>query len=79
MSDARLAKLRWRCRRGMKELDGVLVDWLERHGADGDLVLFERLLEAEDTDLWHWVTGRRAPDDAALARLVGQIRSEYKP
>lgn len=63
----------------MKELDRLLVDWLDRHGADGDVAGFERLLECEDTELWHWMTGRRAPDDATLAQLVDQIRSEYRP
>jgi antitoxin CptB len=77
-----LGRLRWRCRRGMKELDRLLVAWLDRHGATAsapELDRFVRLLDAEDPDLWHWVTGRRAPADPELEALVGQIRAEYRP
>ena len=31
-----LSRLRWRCRRGMRELDSLLSGWLESHWADAD-------------------------------------------
>ena len=73
-----LARLRWRARRGMKELDVVLNRWLDRHGESatvGQLALFERLLESEDSDLWPWMLGRSAPADAELRALVDDIRA----
>ena len=73
-----VAKLRWRARRGMKELDVVLNRWLDRHGpaaTPGQLETFERLLEAEDSELWPWMLGRSSPDDPALAKLVDEIRA----
>jgi len=79
MSGDETRRLRWRCRRGMKELDQVLVAWLERRHADatGETRLaFERLLESEDSDLWHWLTGQRRPDDAGLRDLIDAIRSD---
>jgi antitoxin CptB len=73
-----LSKLRWRARRGMKELDVVLNRWLDRNGESAtpeQLALFERLLEAEDSELWPWVLGRSAPEDGALKALVDDLRA----
>ncbi len=69
-----LSRLRWRCRRGMRELDELLGRYLERAWADADAserAVFERLLTCEDTDLWVWLMGRAdPPDDEALAGMV---------
>ena len=73
-----IAKLRWRARRGMKELDVVLNRWLDRHAESAtpqELALFERLLETEDSELWPWVLGRSAPADAELKALVDELRA----
>ncbi|MGB0513413.1 MAG: succinate dehydrogenase assembly factor 2 [Wenzhouxiangellaceae bacterium] len=70
------ARLRWRCRRGMRELDSLLERWLERHFDDAGADLratFERLLDCEDDRLWAWATGRSRSDDPALAALMDQI------
>ena len=78
MSDAQLGRLRWRCRRGMKELDALLVDWLDGEWAGADAVsraAFERLLEREDSDLWRWFTGRDAAPDPQERALVESIRA----
>lgn len=77
---ATLSKLRWRCRRGMKELDLLLERFLERGYADlseaekGD---FEALLARQDDELWDWFYQGREPDDAALGRLVRRIRHNF--
>jgi len=74
-----LGALRWRCRRGMRELDLLLEGHLARHGAlmnDVALACFERLLEQTDMDLYHWFTGRGRPTDAPLAALIDTIRRE---
>lgn len=71
-----LSRLRWRCRRGMRELDRLLSGWLESHWAGADPEtrrLFLDLLDAEDDVLWAWVTGRSVPAHAALADLVQRI------
>lgn len=73
-----LKRLRWRCRRGMRELDLVLVGYLDAHAnsmtAD-DLLLFERFLEATDMQLYSWLTGRETPHDPAFAGLVAALRA----
>ncbi|MGE0858268.1 MAG: succinate dehydrogenase assembly factor 2 [Gammaproteobacteria bacterium] len=75
-------QLRWRCRRGMRELDLLLAGHLDRHGADLDgaaLATFERLLGCIDVDLYAWFTGRETSSDPALQALVEQILREAPP
>ncbi len=75
--NAERARLRWRCRRGMRELDVLLVNWLERDWLEAgpeQRAAFETLLETEDDRLWAWVTGQKAPADAALVALVVRLR-----
>lgn len=71
-----LGRLRWRCRRGMKELDVLLVRWLERRYAGADAAtraVFERLLELPDPDLNAWFLGRARPAEPDVAALVDDI------
>ncbi|GAB4351039.1 MAG: hypothetical protein Kow0073_05980 [Immundisolibacter sp.] len=68
--------LRWRCRRGKKELDVLLSRFLERHLSALDATqraAFERLLALEDDDLLDRVLGRVAPDDPATAKVLGRL------
>ena len=76
--DAELNRLRWRCRRGMKELDQLLVRYIDRAyaGADAaDRAAFEALLACEDDHLWRWFLGRDTPTDPELQRIVQRIVS----
>jgi antitoxin CptB len=69
-------RLRWRCRRGMKELDVLLVRWLERCWPAADAQrrqAFEWLLDQADPDLADWLMGGARPADAAHAALVDDI------
>lgn len=73
-----LRRLRWRCRRGMRELDQLFERYLDRawrQTGEDERVVFLRLLETEDDKLWHWFMGNDAPTDADLAALVARIRS----
>ncbi|MCA0393866.1 MAG: succinate dehydrogenase assembly factor 2 [Proteobacteria bacterium] len=75
---AELRRLRWRCRRGMRELDQLCVRWLEREWAqssDAERGVFLRLLDSEDDKLWHWFMGHEAATDAELDALVQRIRA----
>lgn len=72
-----LRRLRWRCRRGLLELDV----WLEAFAASGlnrlspeDASLLECLLEESDTALLEWLQQRTAPP-AAYADLLQSIRA----
>ena len=71
-------KLRWRCRRGMRELDDLLVRWLEREwpaASEAQRGVFLQLLDAEDDRLWRWFLGHEVAPDAALDALVRHIRT----
>ena len=73
-----LQRLRWRCRRGMRELDqlfGRYLDRVWRSASERERGVFLRLLEIEDDKLWHWFMGHDTPTDAELAPLVERIRS----
>lgn len=75
---AGLGHLRWRCRRGMRELDLLLTRWLEREWAaasEAQRGVFLRLLDCEDDRLWRWFTGKDTAPDVALDALVQRIRS----
>jgi antitoxin CptB len=80
--NADIARLRWRCRRGMRELDAVLQSFAESSLAtlDGaDLARFERILELPDPELFAYLTGRNAPADLDIARLIERVRSSHRP
>lgn len=74
------ARLRWRCRRGMRELDVLLGSWLERRWLDADTArrdAFAALLDCEDDEIWDWLTGHEPPRerDPALEALIRELRA----
>jgi antitoxin CptB len=76
MDDTELSRLRWRCRRGMRELDQLLTRWLEREYPSADPMqraAFEKLLTCEDDSLWRWCMGMEIPGDKELDDIVGRI------
>jgi antitoxin CptB len=78
-ADARwLARLRWRCRRGMLENDLILERFLDACGASltaDDVAALDLLLDYSDNDLWDVLSGRIDPADVSLLPLVGRLRS----
>jgi antitoxin CptB len=76
--EAELRRLRWRSRRGMRELDQLFERYLDRawrQAPTHERGLFLQLLETEDDKLWHWFMGQQIPGDADLANLVRHIRT----
>jgi antitoxin CptB len=72
-----ISRLRWQCRRGMKELDVVLVRWLERDFAAADAAqraAFAALLRLEDDVLWKLMLGRERTGDEAMDALLERLR-----
>ncbi|MBN8480831.1 MAG: succinate dehydrogenase assembly factor 2 [Xanthomonadales bacterium] len=73
--------MRWRCRRGTRELDQMLGGWLEERHAGAPLPArqaFARLLEHADPDLWNWLLGNGAPVDKDEALLIDEIRTGHR-
>jgi antitoxin CptB len=69
-------RLRWRCRRGMKELDIILERYARRAHAEAspaERCAFAALLELPDPELAGYLFGHDAPSDPQLARLARRI------
>lgn len=72
-----LNRLRWQCRRGMRELDLLLLQFLDSGYADLDTNAahaFNRLLDCPDALLLEWLLGRQLPSDKEVADVVQRIR-----
>lgn len=77
MDPAELGRLRWRCRRGMRELDVLLMRYLERDwpGANAQArAAFRALLERQDPEINALLLGRMAPEDEAVADVLECLR-----
>ena len=73
--ERRLARLRWRCRRGMLENDLILTRFLDRRGdalTEAEIAGLDRLLDLADNELWDVLCGRAAADPA-LASLLREL------
>ena len=71
------SRLRWKCRRGMKELDVLLERFLEtRYDAQGETTqrAFASLLEMEDPDLYACLLGQQEAPTAELRNVIESIR-----
>ncbi|MCP5197612.1 MAG: succinate dehydrogenase assembly factor 2 [Gammaproteobacteria bacterium] len=80
--DELIGKLRWRCRRGMKELDLLTLGYLERYYPNAPLEeqqAFAGLLELQDPQLMGYMLGRGTPPDTAAVRVVGIMRTLLSP
>ena len=81
-SDPELNKLRWRSRRGMLELDLLLIPFFDEEfsGLSDQMQLtFVKLLEQDDPDLLMWFSNKGKPEDPALAELVSVILNRVQP
>jgi len=77
-ADRSLARLRWRCRRGLLENDLILARFLDARGAamtTDEVAALDRLLDLADNELWDLLAGRAEPEDAAMRPLVAALRA----
>ena len=71
-------QLRWRCRRGARELDILLLGFLERDYPDlgaRERSLFGALLDEADPDLYAWITGQSEPSNPDYLPIIGKINN----
>ena len=76
-----LAKLRWQCRRGTKELDFLLLRYVDLEYTLADTqekALFMQLLALEDDHLIGLLLGDLVVDTAEMEALIKKVRA-YKP
>lgn len=81
MSDApadaqHLSRLRWHCRRGMRELDVLLMQYFETQYPQAGRArqrAFEALLELQDPVILAYLTGAQTPAQAEIKDVVQQL------
>ena len=69
-------ELRWRCRRGMKELDILLLRYLEHcygQASRQEREAFSQLLDLQDPELLAFLMGRATPEDKVMADVAASI------
>ena len=75
---AYMERVRWRCRRGLLELDIVLGRFIEQcyPGLDEtQRVVFDALLDMPDTVLWDMIAGRHEAEQSGQQALLEKIRA----
>ena len=77
MTPEELGRLRWRCRRGLKELDFLLARYVDERfcsASNREQDAFTELLETQDTILYAYCLGLERPPPK-YARLIWRITS----
>jgi antitoxin CptB len=72
------SRLRWRCRRGMRELDQLLGWYLDVRyplAAEMDKAAFSTLLDEQDPQLWEWLVGQSVPEKPEWRAIIDEIRA----
>ena len=75
--DTRFARLRYTSRRGMLELDVLLIPFLDEQYAElseAEIAAYEAFLEEPDPDLFAWLMGYQACENEAYRELIARIR-----
>jgi antitoxin CptB len=81
MDADRIKRLRWRTRRGTRELDSLFGGWLETSFPIADEAqrrAFEELLDVQDPDLWDWVMGHAQAPRADWQAIIDDIRARHR-
>jgi antitoxin CptB len=65
-------RLKWKCRRGLLELDIVLERYLRKNPEDRELYA---LLDLADNDLWDIVNGRSEQYETRFKDVVARLRA----
>ena len=76
--DAEIGKLRWRCRRGMRELDQVTEGYLNKHYASAseeEREVYKKLLSLPDPELLALIFEYKPAEDSVTAHVLAQMRN----
>ncbi len=71
------SKIRWKCRRGMLELDILFEKFFNEKFSqlsDHEKELFNRFLDHPDPQLYDWLLGHDTPQDSDDKKMVDKIR-----
>ena len=76
MKTEHLSQIRWHCRRGMRELDVLLMRYVDSDYLDTDpeyQKAFETLLSFQNPEILDLLTGRVVAEDASLRDVVQRL------
>ena len=71
------SRLLWRCRRGIREMDIVLQEFLNQSYDtlnDADKYSFAQLLDEADLDILNWIMGKDEPENDGIKNIITLIR-----
>ena len=74
-------QVRWNCRRGMKELEVLLIPFVDtayEQLTDEQKLGFIRMLEYDDASLYSWFLGYEPPPTAAIADVLAEVQVAIK-
>ena len=73
-------KILWQCRRGLWEIDAILIPFVEEYFNDLDTKtqkLFKELLSYEDVEVFDLLVNQKEPLDASIKQLVDIIVASH--
>ena len=73
-------KILWQCRRGLWELDAILIPFVEQNFDDLDISnqnLFKELLSYEDVEVFDLLVNQKEPEDINIKSLVDNIIASH--
>ncbi|WP_233113091.1 succinate dehydrogenase assembly factor 2 [Aggregatibacter actinomycetemcomitans] len=79
MKDYDPFRIEWDCRRGMLELDKVIMPFYQQHFAqlsEHQKAVFVRLLACSDLQLFSWFFNNGTIDDPELCKMVAKIQQK---
>ena len=69
-------KILWQCRRGLWELDAILIPFVERNFSDlkeKEIENFKKLLAYEDIEIFDILVNKKPFEDAEIGDIVSKI------
>ena len=73
-------KILWQCRRGLWELDAILIPFVEQNFDDLDISnqnLFKELLSYEDVEVFDLLVNQKEPEDINIKPLIDIIIASH--
>lgn len=76
--DKHASHIRWQCRRGMLELDALLLNYFDNHFKElptEDRITFENMLRYSDQDLYDWILETSQPPSVEISEMIQVIKN----
>lgn len=80
-TELNINRLRWHCRRGMRELDVLLMKYFDQRFPKLDAQaqqVFAEFLDIPDPDIYAFLTGRQVPEDVRFVALVSELQQTHQ-